>query len=164
MMKYKFQYSLLFLIFLMAGCTLEKKTDELIQYSEPVFAKGEILTSDNFAGTVWLHMMGASDTTLHARFGNVTFEPKARTNWHSHPGGQILFITKGTGYYQAKGQPARLVRKGDVVEIPRNIVHWHGAGPYSECAHIAVSLNTDEGGAVWLGPVTDEEYNATQLK
>jgi quercetin dioxygenase-like cupin family protein len=103
-------------------------------------------------------MMGAEDSTLHARFGNVTFEPKARTNWHSHPGGQVLFITEGQGYYQALGQPARILRKGDHVEIPPNVVHWHGAGPDTEFAHIAISLNTDEGGAVWLGPVTDEEY------
>jgi quercetin dioxygenase-like cupin family protein len=160
MMKAKIKYSLLILIFLIAGCTMEKKTDEPIQHSEPVFAKGEILTSDNFTGTVWLNMMGAADTSLHARFGNVSFEPKARTNWHSHPGGQILFITAGTGYYQAKGLPAQLLGKGDVVEIPPNVVHWHGAAQESEFAHIAVSLNTDEGGAVWLGPVTDEEYNA----
>ncbi|OGC03612.1 cupin [candidate division KSB1 bacterium RBG_16_48_16] len=141
---------------------MEKKTDQPTPQSDPVFPKGEIITSDNFTGTVWVHMMGATDTTLHAKFGNVTFEPKARTNWHSHLGGQILFITEGQGYYQAKGHPARLLGKGDVVEIPPNVVHWHGAAPESEFAHIAISLNTDEGGAVWLGPVTDEEYNATQ--
>ena len=158
-MKYIIKYSLLFLIILIAGCNMEKKTEVPIQQSVTVFPKGEILSSDNFSGTVWLHMMGANDNTLYARFGNVTFEPKARTNWHSHPGGQILFITEGQGYYQAKGQPARILRKGDVVEIPRNVEHWHGAGPDSEFAHIAISLNTDEGGAVWSGPVTDEEYN-----
>jgi quercetin dioxygenase-like cupin family protein len=125
----------------------------------PVFPKGEKIISNNFSGTVWLKMMGASDTTLHTSFGNVTFEPKARTNWHSHPGGQILFITEGQGYYQAKGQPARLLCKGDVVEIPRNVVHWHGAAPDSEFSHIAVSLNIDDGGAVWSEPVTEEKYN-----
>jgi quercetin dioxygenase-like cupin family protein len=105
-----------------------------------------------------VNMMGAEDSTLHARFGNVTFEPAAQTNWHLHPGGQELFITEGEGYYEAKGQPAQLLRKGDVVEIPPYVVHWHGAGPDSEFAHIAISLNRYEGGAVWSGPVTDEEY------
>jgi len=138
---------------LFIACNTEKTSDET------VFPKGEKITNSNFAGTAYLHMMGARDTTFHASFGNVTFEPKARTNWHSHPGGQILFITKGRGYYQAKDQPARLLREGDVVEIPRNVVHWHGATPDSVFVHIAVSLNTDEGGAVWLGPVTDDEYN-----
>lgn len=157
-MKYSFKYSLLVLFVLIAGCNTEKKTEETIPQGESVFPKGEILISDNFSGTVWLQMMGAEDSTLHARFGNVTFEPKARTNWHSHPGGQVLFITEGQGYYQAKGQPAQILRKGDVVEIPRNVVHWHGAGPDTEFAHIAISLNSDEGGAVWMGPVTDEEY------
>lgn len=135
------------------------KTDEIIGQSVPVFAKGEKIDSENFTGTVWLNMMGASDSTLHARFGNVTFEPGARTNWHAHPGGQILLITKGQGYYQAKGQSARLLQAGDFVEIPPDVVHWHGAGPESEFAHIAISLNTDEGGTLWLGPVSDEEYS-----
>jgi len=157
-MRYSFKYSLLFLIILIAGCNIEKKADETIRQSDPVFPKGEKITSNNFKGVVWLNMMGANDSTLHARFGNVTFEPEARTNWHSHPGGQILLVTDGQGYYQAKGQPARLLRKGDHVEIPPNVVHWHGASPNSEFAHIAISLNTDKGGAVWLGPVTEEEY------
>jgi len=159
-MKHTFTFSLLFLIILNAGCDMQKKTDEPIRPNEPVFAKGEALNSNNFTGTVWLNMMGASDSTLHARFGNVTFGPAARTNWHSHPGGQVLFITEGQGYYQALGQPARLLRAGDHVEIPPNVVHWHGAGPDTEFAHIAISLNTDEGGAVWSGPVTDVEYAA----
>ena len=157
-MKHIYTTSLAFLIILTAACNHEKKTDQAMQPRNPVFPKGERLSSDNFTGTVWLHMMGAEDSTLYARFGNVSFEPSARTNWHSHPGGQVLFITEGLGYYQAKGQPAQLLRKGDHVEIPPNVVHWHGAGPDTEFAHIAISLNTDEGGAVWLGPVTDEEY------
>lgn len=158
-MKFIFRYILFFIILVILGCNMEKKSGETATQSEAVFPKGEKIKSNNFTGTVWLQMMGAKDSTLHASFGNVTFEPKARTNWHSHPGGQILFITGGTGYYHAKGQPARLLHKGDVVEIPRNVVHWHGASPNSEFSHIAVSLSTDEGGAVWYGPVTDEEYN-----
>lgn len=158
-MKYIITYSLIFLMILLAACNNEKKTEEPIPQSDAVFSLGELSSSDNFTGRVWVNIMGASDSTLHARFGNVTFEPKARTNWHSHPGGQILLITKGRGYYQALGQPARLLNKGEVVEIPRNVMHWHGAVPDSEFAHIAISLNTDDGGADWSGPVTDEEYN-----
>ncbi|HDR50625.1 MAG TPA: cupin domain-containing protein [Mariniphaga anaerophila] len=158
-MKKFFIFNLIFLIFLIAGCTAEKKPNETNLQTETVFPKGEKITNNNFAGTAYLQMMGASDTALHASFGHVTFEPKARTNWHSHPGGQLLFITSGKGYYQAKGEPAQLLHEGDVVEIPRNVVHWHGAAPDSEFAHIAVSLNTDEGGAVWMEPVMDEEYS-----
>lgn len=157
-MKYNIKYCLILLIFIIAACNPEKNSSETTAQPDSIFPKGELLESENFSGTVWLQMMGAEDSTLNARFGNVTFAAKARTNWHSHPGGQVLFITAGKGYYQAKGQPALLVQKGDVVEIPRNVVHWHGAAPDSEFAHIAISLNQDEGGAVWLGPVTEEEY------
>jgi len=158
MMKHSYKVSLFLLIILIAGCDLEKKTEETTGQSASGFAKGEKINSANFTGTVWLNMMGATDSALHVSYGNVTFEPKARTNWHSHPGGQLLLITGGKGYYQALGEPARLLRKGDNVEIPPNVVHWHGAAPDSEFSHIAVSLNTDKGGAVWLKPVTEEEY------
>lgn len=158
-MKHILISNLIFLTFLIAGCNIEKKANDTILQSEPLFPKGNLITNSNFAGTAYLHMMDANDTTLHVNYGNVTFEAKARTNWHSHPGGQLLFITEGKGYYQAKGEPIRLLKNGDVVEIPRNVVHWHGAAPDSDFAHIAVSLNTDDGGAVWIGPVTDEEYS-----
>jgi quercetin dioxygenase-like cupin family protein len=158
-MKYIFKFSILFLAVLFVACNTKQPDTAKEIKTEPIFPKGEKITSNNFSGTVWLNMMGATDSTLHASFGNVSFEPKARTNWHSHPGGQILLITEGRGYYQAKGGPARLLHKGDVVEIPRNVVHWHGAAPDSAFAHIAISLNTDDGGAVWSGPVTDEEYS-----
>ncbi|HCE56266.1 MAG TPA: cupin domain-containing protein [Prolixibacteraceae bacterium] len=158
-MKKILKMSLLLLTVFAFACNRQKPQHIQEQTADSIFPKGEKITNNNFAGTAYLQMMGATDTTLHASYGNVTFEPKARTNWHSHPGGQILFITKGKGFYQAKDQPAQLLHKGDVVEIPRNITHWHGAAPDSEFAHIAVSLNTDEGGAVWIGPVTDEEYN-----
>lgn len=160
-MTNSFKYAFLFLVIIVSACNSKLNTDETKKESTSVFPKGELLNSENFKGTVWLQMFGAKDSTLYARFGNVTFEPKARTNWHSHPGGQVLFITEGKGYYQAKGEPARLLKKGDVVEIPRNVVHWHGAAPSSEFEHIAISLNQDEGGTVWLRPVTDEEYLET---
>ena len=158
MMKYRIKFSLLFLVIIIASCNMEKKTNETNTQVESAFPKGEKIASENFTGEVWVHMMGANDSTLHTRFGNVTFAPKARTNWHSHAGGQLLLITKGRGYYQAKGQPAQPLKKGDVVEIPRNVIHWHGAAPDSEFAHLAFSLNLDDGGVVWLEPVTDEEY------
>lgn len=157
-MKRRIKISLLFLVIAIVACNTQENTSETSKQVESVFPKGEKLDSPNFTGAVWLQMMGAQDSTLYARFGNVTFEAKARTNWHSHPGGQVLFITQGKGFYQAKGQPARALQKGDVVEIPRNVVHWHGAAPDSEFAHIAISLNSDEGGAVWIVPVSDEEY------
>jgi quercetin dioxygenase-like cupin family protein len=159
-MKHVLISTLLFLTLLIAACNTENKPTETTRQNESDFPKGERITNENFIGTAYLQMFGARDSSLHASFGNVTFEPKARTNWHSHPGGQLLFITEGRGYYQAKGHPAQPLKKGDVFEIPRNVVHWHGAAPDSDFAHIAVSLNTDEGGAVWIGPVTEEEYSS----
>lgn len=95
-----------------------------------------------------------------ATVGNVIFEPGVRTNWHSHPGGQILLCTKGTGYYQEKGKPIRLLKVGDVVEIVPNIVHWHGATPDSKFEHIAIGTQSSKGSVVWLQPVSDEKYNS----
>jgi quercetin dioxygenase-like cupin family protein len=144
-----------------SSCQPTKKGNENnmpAQPAETLFPKGDKITDDNFAGTAWLYMMINDDSTLHVKMANVTFEPTARTNWHAHPGGQILLITNGVGYYQEKGRATQLLRKGDFVEIPPNTVHWHGAAPENEFAHIAISLNTDEGGVVWLQPVTDEEY------
>ena len=98
---------------------------------------------------------GVFDTQVY----NVIFEPSARTYWHSHPGGQILLITSGTGYYQEKGKPARSLNPGDVVAIPPDVVHWHGAAPESTFIHIGMSTKVHLGPAKWFGPVTDEEYN-----
>ena len=91
--------------------------------------------------------------------GNVTFAPGVRNSWHSHPGGQILLCTSGEGRYQEKGKPVQVLRPGDVVKIAPNVVHWHGAAPDSEFTHIAIGAQQSKGGAVWLAPVTDEEYN-----
>jgi len=128
------------------------------QKTDLVFPKGEVITSNNFTGTAWLQMLVNNDTTYNTSIGNVTFGPKARTNWHKHPGGQILLITEGQGYYQEKGKPAQVLHKGDVVKIPPHAEHWHGAAPDFSLTHIAISPNTDRGSVIWLQPVSDEEY------
>jgi quercetin dioxygenase-like cupin family protein len=103
-------------------------------------------------------MLVSSDSIYNASIGNVTFEPKARTNWHKHPGGQILLVTDGSGYYQEKGKSAQFLHKGDVVRIPPDAEHWHGASSNSGLTHIAISPNLQKGSVVWLRPVTDDEY------
>lgn len=107
----------------MSGCTNPQPGITKDQQTESLFPKGDLITNNNFSGAVWFNKMGETDTTMHVNYGNVTFDPGARTNWHSHPGGQLLFITEGNGYYQGKGQQARLLQKGDFVEIPPNVVH-----------------------------------------
>ena len=123
-----------------------------------VFPKGDKVTNSNFIGNVYVRMITHSDTIHNVTMGNVTFEPGARTNWHYHPGGQILMITEGIGYYQEKGSPIRWMRKGDVIKCPHNVEHWHGASPKTGVTHLAISTNTNLGAAVWLKPVTNEEY------
>jgi quercetin dioxygenase-like cupin family protein len=126
----------------------------------PIFEKGEKAPADYFTGMAWVKMLVPNDSNLHCQIGNVTFEPGARNNWHTHPGGQILLVTHGTGYYQEKGKPIQLLVKGDVVTIPPDIEHWHGASPESELTHIAINPNTQKGIVNWLDRVTDDEYNS----
>src|ERR1700722_20909324 len=92
-----------------------------------IFLKGERTNPDYFTGTVWLNTLVPKDETGHYAIGSVTFEPGGKTNWHTHPAGQILLVTDGKGFYQEKGKPARVITKGDVVVIPSHIEHWHGA-------------------------------------
>lgn len=125
-----------------------------------IFPKGDKAPADYFTGTVWVKMLVPDNPVLNCQVGNVVFEPGARNNWHTHPGGQILIVTDGTGYYQEKGKPIQKIRKGDVVNIPPDIVHWHGASPQSEFTHIAINPNTQKGIVVWLDRVTNEEYNS----
>lgn len=91
---------------------------------------------------------------------NITFEPGCRNNWHiHHKGGQILLCTAGDGWYQEKGKPAQKLKAGDVVNIPPEVNHWHGAAKDSWFAHIAISVPAEGATKEWLEPVTDEEYN-----
>jgi len=125
-----------------------------------IFPKGERAPADYFTGRVWVQLLVPNDPTLNCQIANVVFEPVARNNWHTHPGGQILIVTDGIGYYQEKGKPIQLLRKGDAVNILPDVEHWHGASPNSEFTHIAINPNTQKGIVVWLERVTDDEYNS----
>ncbi len=119
---------------------------------------GEKLSPNpNFTGEVWLAPL-SKQKELHVPMSNVTFEPGCRNSWHSHKAGQILIATAGIGYYQEKGQPARRLFPGDIVEIAPDVVHWHGAAPDSWFAHIAITTNPQINAAVWLEPVSDSQY------
>lgn len=122
-----------------------------------VFAKGEKITNDNFIGTVWLNNLVEADSVNQDAVGSVTFEPGARTKWHSHPAGQIILALDGIGYYQEKGQSKVLLRKGDVIKCPPNIPHWHGASPDTPFVQVAIT-SRQNGPTVWLQDVKEEEY------
>ena len=130
------------------------------QTDNNIFPKGEKAPADYFTGTVWVQLLVPNDNIFNCQVANVVFEPGARNNWHTHPGGQILIVTDGIGYYQEKGKPIQLIRKGDTVKILPGVVHWHGASHDSEFTHIAVNPNTQKGVVEWLERVTDEEYNS----
>ncbi|NMR33229.1 cupin domain-containing protein [Chryseobacterium aquaticum] len=125
--------------------------------ADTLFEKGVKIANDNFTGTAFLKMLVTNDDENPITIGNVTFEPGARTKWHLHPGGQILLVTDGVGYYQEKGQSKKILHKGDVIKCPPNIEHWHGASVDSHFSHLAIG-NSDKEAVVWLLPVTDEEY------
>jgi len=126
--------------------------------AEVIFPKGNRITNDNFTGTAYLQVMVAADSANPVAVGNVTFEPDARTKWHLHPAGQILLVTDGVGYYQEKGKPKQVLRKGDVVKCPPNVAHWHGASADSYFVQVAIT-NNDKGPTAWLHAVSDQEYH-----
>jgi 4-carboxymuconolactone decarboxylase len=122
-----------------------------------IFPKGEISTTDNHTGTVWLKELNGADSIFNYSIAVATFKPDAKLDWHIHPGGQILLITEGTGYYQEKGKPIQIVHKGDVIKCLPNVEHWHGASPKSGFTYIATTP-AQKGKTIWLKRVTDAEY------
>lgn len=112
-----------------------------------------------FIGQSYLNMISTEQIPV----GNVTFEPKCRNNWHIHHadknGGQMLIVTAGEGWYQEWGKPAQKLKPGDVVNIPANVKHWHGASKDSWLQHLAVEVPGENCKTEWCEPVSDEEYN-----
>ncbi len=110
-----------------------------------------------FVGKSYLNMLSLERVVI----GNVTFEPGCRNNWHiHHQGGQILLVTAGRGYYQKWGKEPQELYPGDVVNIPPEVKHWHGAAPDSWFQHLAVEVPAEGASNEWLEPVADEEYNS----
>ena len=128
------------------------------QENNELFPKGDRLPTDWFTGDAYLLSLVAKDKNNNFSAGCVTFEPGARTNWHTHPKGQVLIVTDGAGFYQEKGKPAQAIKKGDVVNIPEDVVHWHGATATTKMTHIAITNFKDEVQVTWLNPVTDVEF------
>lgn len=108
-----------------------------------------------FVGQSYLNMLSTERVTI----GNVTFEPGCRNNWHiHHKGGQILLCTAGRGYYQEWGKEAQELHPGDVVNIPPEVKHWHGAAKDSWFAHLAVEVPAKGASNEWLEVVNEEDY------
>lgn len=122
-----------------------------------IFPKGEKAPNDHHVGNVWLKELSAPDSVFTYSVAVATFDPGACLFWHTHPAGQILLITEGTGYYQEKGKVRQTVHKGDVIKCAPGVEHWHGATPDSPFVYLATTP-TQRGRTVWGRKVTDEEY------
>lgn len=135
---------------------MEKETPKQIS-AFPTGDKLPEMFSQYFIGQAYLAPL-TQNKDLNCPIANVTFEPGCRNNWHSHTGGQILVTVGGKGYYQARGEAARLLLPGDVVEIPADVEHWHGAAPDSWFSHLAIECNPQTNKNTWLEPVDDKQY------
>jgi 4-carboxymuconolactone decarboxylase len=115
--------------------------------------------ADNFTGAVKVLRLFLPTPPARMQGAYVTFEPGARTAWHSHPVGQILVVTAGSGRVQRWGGAMQELREGDVVWTPPNVKHWHGASPTSAMTHMAIVEQLDGKGAGWMEQVSDAQYD-----
>ncbi|MBY6158043.1 (R)-mandelonitrile lyase [Pseudooceanicola nitratireducens] len=113
---------------------------------------------DYFTGTVRIDPMFQADAPGRTSGAHVTFEPGARTAWHTHPAGQAIIITFGHGRVQREDGPIEEVKTGDVVFFPADEKHWHGASPDTAMSHIAIQESIDGTPVTWLEKVSDAEY------
>jgi quercetin dioxygenase-like cupin family protein len=113
-----------------------------------------------FTGTVWQDPIIVATAPARLVVNRVSFEPGARTNWHSHPFGQTLYVVAGFGLVQKEGEAVRQIRPGDVVWIPPGEKHWHGGSPTNGMTHLAMQEALDGNTATWMEPVTDAQYGA----
>jgi 4-carboxymuconolactone decarboxylase len=116
--------------------------------------------ADNFTGSVRVDSSFQANAPARMSGAQVAFEPAARTAWHTHPLGQILIVTTGTGRVQRWGDPVDEIRQGDVVWIPPGQKHWHGAAPNSSMVHIAIVEQLDGKAVDWMEKVSDADYAA----
>lgn len=151
-MKKQVLFTILFSAALLTKAVAQKAT---------IFPKGDKAANVHHVGNVWLNELAAPDSVFQYSTSLATFDPGARLDWHQHPGGQILMITAGTGYYQEKGKPKQTVRKGDVIKCLPGVDHWHGATPKSGVTYLATSPS-QKGRTIWLERVTDAEYRGTK--
>lgn len=151
-------YILPLVAMLFTACNNNKKMEETNKQSELVFPQGEKITNANFTGTAYLQSLIDADSLNSISVGNVTFDPGARSKWHTHPAGQILLAIDGVGYYQEKGKPKQILKKGDAIKCPPDVPHWHGASADSHFIQVAIT-GREKGETVWLEAVTDDEYN-----
>lgn len=117
-------------------------------------------SSDHFTGKARVDPVFRAQAPARAYGSYVTFEPGARTNWHTHPLGQTLIVTFGTGRTQEWGGPVKVIGQGDVVMCPPGVKHWHGAAPDAAMTHLAIGEHLDGNSVEWMEKVSEEAYRS----
>ncbi|MBK8292677.1 MAG: cupin domain-containing protein [Flammeovirgaceae bacterium] len=155
--------SALLLLITLISCNSAKIQDQQSASDlseETIFPKGELGPATNFTGNAYNFGLVANDSIYNTLVGNVYFEKSARSNWHTHPSGQILIVLDGEGYHQLEGQPRQTMKKGEVIKVPANTRHWHGATENTALTQMYILPKTENGFVTWMEPVTDEQYKS----
>jgi quercetin dioxygenase-like cupin family protein len=134
------------------------QSDPMITVTRPGSHPSAAGSADNFTGSVRVDSRFQASAPARIGGGLVTFDPGARTAWHTHPLGQTLIVTAGVGLVQAWGGPMQEIRPGDVVWIPPGTKHWHGATPSNGMSHLALAEALDGKTVEWMEHVSDEQY------
>lgn len=140
---------------------IDDQNMKVIKYAERAPVQG---SSKYFTGSVTVDSPFASEAEDAYRGAIVNFDAGARAAWHSHPLGQTLIVISGRGFVQKEGEAAQEIVPGDVVWIPKNVKHWHGAAPDSSMSHVAIVEEVDGSATAWMEHVSDGEYEASTKK
>lgn len=160
----KFSISFITLCLLFSGIVFTPSVESKEQSSrgQMVIPAGSrpssIVSGQHFTGTVRVDPVFRTSAPARAYGSYVTFEPGARTNWHTHPLGQTLIVTFGTGLTQEWGGPVQVIKQGDVVMCPPGVKHWHGATPDTAMTHLAIGEHLNGNSVEWMEKVSDEHY------
>ncbi|RAJ82306.1 quercetin dioxygenase-like cupin family protein [Chitinophaga dinghuensis] len=155
-------WALITFTILMACSDANQSSAGKSQHSNLIFPVGQRVTNGNFTGTTYLYSLIEGDSVNGNSVGNVTFAAGSRSKWHLHPAGQILLAIDGVGYYQEKGKSKIILRKGDAIKCPPNVIHWHGASIDSPFVQIAIT-GREKGPTQWFEEVTEEDYSSTPI-
>lgn len=132
-----------------------------MELSENGSREGFIGPSDKFTGTAYIEPVFSNTDPFAVNGGEVTFLPGSRSNWHTHPAGQVLIVTEGIGWVQEEGGEKIVMRPGDVIWTPPGVKHWHGATQANAVTHYAIQQFEDGENVNWMEPVTDEQYGGS---
>jgi 4-carboxymuconolactone decarboxylase len=148
-------------LWIASAALAQAPTGEGLRISRASTTPATVGPTDNFTGRVTVEGAFRAEGPGRAGGASVNFEPGARSAWHTHPLGQTLIVTEGTGLVQRWGAPIQEIRKGDIVSIPPGEKHWHGATPSTRMTHIAIAEQLDGSSVTWLEKVSDAQYLAS---